>query len=298
MSSGTSTGAVIESNTITVTDTSAQDYTMSIPTITEGSDLIVNVSANAGSSEVLYFEISGTAASKFSSTQYTHSFYTAGAPRDLAGLSPFSVNLGTSSTTTTYEGNPTGTVTLSRGGYVGGGGTLITSTTFIVQDVTSTFTLTADTTTPNEGGTINFTVGGTNIANGTYYRRITDIIAAATTQTIPSGVSILQLADTSGITIGMETNTGAVTGTVTFVDATTVTMSNGVSSAVSSGATLQFANPSVFEDFSSGSSGTVNVTSNAGEHSLLLLRLILILLMMYIRWVYILQNRQILLLLV
>ena len=235
VSSGTSTGAVIESNTITVTDTSAQDYTMSIPTITEGSDLIVNVSANAGSSEVLYFEISGTAASKFSSTQYTHSFYTAGAPRDLAGLSPFSVNLGTSSTTTTYEGNPTGTVTLSRGGYVGGGGTLITSTTFIVQDVTSTFTLTADTTTPNEGGTINFTVGGTNIANGTYYRRITDIIAAATTQTIPSGVSILQLADTSGITIGMETNTGAVTGTVTFVDATTVTMSNGVSSAVSSG---------------------------------------------------------------
>ena len=268
VSSGTSTGAVIESNTITVTDTSAQDYTMSIPTITEGSDLIVNVSANAGSSEVLYFEISGTAASKFSSTQYTHSFYTAGAPRDLAGLSPFSVNLGTSSTTTTYEGNPTGTVTLSRGGYVGGGGTLITSTTFIVQDVTSTFTLTADTTTPNEGGTINFTVGGTNIANGTYYRRITDIIATTTTQIIPSGVSVLKLADTSGITIGMKTNSLDVTGTVTFVDATTVTMSNGVSSEVSSGATLQFANPSVFEDFSSGSSGTVNVTSNAGAFAL------------------------------
>lgn len=264
VSSGTSTGAVIESNTITVTDTSAQDYTMLIPTITEGSDLIVNVSANAGSSEVLYFEISGTAASKFSSTQYTHSFYTAQA----TGLSTFDVNLGTSSTTTTYEGNPTGTVTLSRGGYVGSGGTLITSTTFIVQDVTSTFTLTADTTTPSEGGTINFTVGGTNIANGTYYRRITDIIAAATTQIIPSGVSILQLADTSGITIGMETNTGAVTGTVTFVDATTVTMSNGVSSEVSSGTTLQFANPSVFEDFSSGSSGTVNVTSNAGAFAL------------------------------
>ena len=261
VSSGTSTGAVIESNTITVTDTSAQDYTMSIPTITEGSDLIVNVSANAGSSEVLYFEISGTAASKFSSTQYTHSL-------QATGLSTFDVNLGTSSTNTTYEGNPTGTVTLSRGGYVGGGGTLITSTTFIVQDVTSTFTLTADTTTPSEGGTINFTVGGTNIANGTYYRRITDIIAAATTQIIPSGVSSLQLADTSGITIGMETNTGAVTGTVTFVDATTVTMSNGVSSAVSSGATLQFANPSVFEDFSSGSSGTVNVTSNAGAFAL------------------------------
>ena len=259
VSSGASTGAVIESNTITVTDTSAQDYTMSIPTITEGSDLIVNVSANAGSSEVLYFEISGTAASKFSSTQYTHSFYT---------LSTFDVNLGTSSTNTTYEGNPTGTVTLSRGGYVGGGGTLITSTTFIVQDVTSTFTLTADTTTPNEGGTINFTVGGTNIANGTYYRRITDIIAAATTQIIPSGVSILKLADTSGITIGMKTNSLDVTGTVTFVDATTVTMSNGVSSAVSSGTTLQFANPSVFEDFSSGSSGTVNVTSNAGAFAL------------------------------
>ena len=264
VSSGASTGAVIESNTITVTDTSAQDYTMSIPTITEGSDLIVNVSADAGSSEVLYFEISGTAASKFSSTQYTHSFYAAQA----TGLSPFSPNLGTSSTNTTYEGNPTGTVTLSRGGYVGGGGTLITSTTFIVQDATSAFTLTADTTTPTEGGTINFTVGGTNIANGTYYRRITDIIAATTTQIIPSGVSSLQLADTSGITIGMETNTGAVTGTVTSVDATTVTMSNGVSSAVSSGATLQFANPSVFEDFSSGSSGTVNVTSNAGAFAL------------------------------
>ena len=264
VSSGASTGAVIESNTITVTDTSAQDYTMSIPTITEGSDLIVNVSANAGSSEVLYFEISGTAASKFSSTQYTHSFYTAQA----TGLSTFYVNLGTSSTNTTHEGNPTGTVTLSRGGYVGGGGTLITSTTFIVQDVTSTFTLTADTTTPSEGGTINFTVGGTNIANGTYYRRITDIIATTTTQTIPSGVSVLKLADTSGITIGMKTNSLDVTGTVTFVDATTVTMSNGVSSAVSSGTTLQFANPSVFEDFSSGSSGTVNVTSNAGAFAL------------------------------
>ena len=183
-------------------------------------------------------------------------------------MSTFYVNLGTSSTNTTHEGNPTGTVTLSRGGYVGGGGTLITSTTFIVQDVTSTFTLTADTTTPSEGGTINFTVGGTNIANGTYYRRITDIIATTTTQIIPSGVSVLKLADTSGITIGMKTNSLDVTGTVTFVDATTVTMSNGVSSAVSSGTTLQFANPSVFEDFSSGSSGTVNVTSNAGAFAL------------------------------
>ena len=197
-----------------------------------------------------------------------HSIHIVFTLRRPTGLSPFSVNLGTSSTNTTHEGNPTGTVTLSRGGYVGGGGTLITSTTFIVQDVTSTFTLTADTTTPSEGGTINFTVGGTNIANGTYYRRITDIIAAATTQTIPSGVSVLKLADTSGITIGMKTNSLDVTGTVTFVDATTVTMSNGVSSAVSSGTTLQFANPSVFEDFSSGSSGTVNVTSNAGAFAL------------------------------
>ena len=181
-----------------------------------------------------------------------HSIHIVFTLRSATGLSTFYVNLGTSSTNTTHEGNPTGTVTLSRGGYVGGGGTLITSTTFIVQDVTSTFTLTADTTTPSEGGTINFTVGGTNIANGTYYRRITDIIATTTTQIIPSGVSVLKLADTSGITIGMKTNSLDVTGTVTFVDATTVTMSNGVSSAVSSGTTLQFANPSVFEDFSSG----------------------------------------------
>ena len=259
VSTGTDTGAIVESRVVTVNDTSSQDYTMTIPTIVEGNNLIVNVATNSGPSEALYYEISGTAASKFSTTQISQVY--------VGGQASFSVNLGTSSTNAAYESNPTGTVTLSRGGYVGSGGTLITTSNFTVQDAVPTYTLVADTTTPSEGDTINFTIGGTNIPDGTYYRRITDIFATTSSSYTSAGSSIIYLTNTSGISVGMISNGIDIPGTVTFVNATSVTMSDPVEANISSGSSIQFLPQSVADDFASGSSGIVSVTSNAGAFS-------------------------------
>jgi len=249
-------GAVIESDVVTINDTSKQEYTMTIPNIVEGNALVVNVATNNGPSEALFYEISGAAAAKFGTTQI-YSLYT-------GAQTSFSVNLGTSTTNNAHEGGLAGTVTLSRGGYVGSGGTLITTANFTVLDASAVYTLAASTTTPTEGGSINWTIGGSNIPNGTYYYRITDIFATTTTGSTASGSSIINLSDTSGIAIGMRTNGIGIPGTVTFVNSTSVTMSTPVTATISAGSTVQFLTQALFDDFSSGYASTVSVTSNAG----------------------------------
>jgi hypothetical protein len=270
---------VATSSTITIDASSVPEYTFAaydgiagsstVTTITEQDTLYIGAdpdSENLGA-ETLYIELSGTGASQFSETQKTISVSGAG------GLEITSfATLGDNGT---VESNRTVTATITLGDYASGSPTLTLGTVNVTLTdpevsvpLTPTYTLGADTTTPSEGDTINFTVGGTNIPNGTYYRRITSIRSTVTSAPTPQGTSLIRLSDTSGISIGMTSNAVGVNGTVTYVDSTTITMSSGVSDTISTGTNLQFANPSVFADFSSGSSGTVVVTSNSGTFSL------------------------------
>lgn len=265
---------VSTSSTITIDASSVPEYSFaaydeqeddSITVITELTDLYIGVDPITVSQteELLYIELSGTGASQYSVNQRTV------AVRDQFVTSKFET-LGDNST---VESNRTVTATITLGDYASGSPTLTLGTvnvTLTDPEVSATpvYNLTADTTTPSEGDTINFTVGGTNIPNGTYYRRITSIRSTVTSAPTPQGTSLIRLSDTSGISIGMISNAIGVNGTVTYVDGTTITMSSGVSDTISTGMNLQFADPSVFADFSSGSSGTVAVTSNSGTFSL------------------------------
>jgi len=256
VSTSPTSGAIAVSPQITINDTSKQEYTMTIQNILEGDDLLVNVASNAGPSEPLFYEISGAAAAKFSSTQI-YRLYT-------GAQTSFNVNLGTSTTNSAFDGVLSGTVTLSRGGYVGSGGTLIDTANFTLSDLAATFTLAASTTTPNEGGTITWTVGGSSIEDGTYYYRVSDVKRASVSSAVSSGTSVINLASTAGITVGMACDNASISGTVTGVWDTQVTMSSPVTSTIGAGTILNFANQSVFDDFTSGYAGSVSVTSNAG----------------------------------
>lgn len=269
VSAGENTAAIAESQVITINDTSKQEYTLSAPNIVEGSNLVVDVSHNRGPSEVLFYEITGAAAARFSSTQISE-LYTGPA----AAISSFTVDLGASSATNTYEGGVTGTVTVSRGGYASSGGTVLSSDTFNIIDANATYSLVASTTNPDEGDPITWSVGGTNIPNGTYYYRITSIIPKATTSTTSSGTSLINLTDTTGIIVGMSCDNAAVPGRVTFVGTNQVTMEENVTSSIPSGTVLHFGldagsgtplgAASVFDDIASGYRGSVSVTSNSG----------------------------------
>lgn len=273
VSTSETAGPVGTSQTITVNDTSTQQYTLSVNSITEGQNLIaeLNVVA-AGASEVLFYEITGAATAKFSSTQLQRLY--PGPSQQLldGGTQVISIDFGTSASSDLYQGNLSGTVTVSRGGYASSGGTVLASDTFSVIDLNAAYTLTASTTNPTEGDSIVWTIGGTNIPDGTYFYKIVDWVQRkSTTGLVSTGSSLIPLNETSGLQLGMSCDNPSVPGTITFIDSNRITMSSGVTASISSGTILTFAfdvgqnqGSSVFSDIASGYAGSVSITANAG----------------------------------
>lgn len=256
--SGTIGAATLTSTTVTLVDTSTPTYSVNAPDVVEGASFVPTVTRASGTgSETVYINLVGAAASKFGVTSTTKTF---------TSLTTLNVTeFGNPSYSATYQGTLSGTIEVRRGSSIG---TLIASDAFNVTDAAATYSLIADDDTPNEGSTITFNLTGTNIPNGTYYWRVSGVNAVQTDQTSASGQARLYVASTSGLAVGMSSNSGSVPGTILSINTNDyVTMSTNITSSVSSGTIVHFAQPSTWSDFSSTSQahGAFTVTSNAGS---------------------------------
>jgi hypothetical protein len=117
---------------------------------------------------------------------------------------------------------------------------------------------------------MNFTVSGSNIANGTYYYRASNVFAKSVATTVTGGSNISLGTDVANLAIGMTCSNPNVPGTITFIGANNITMSLPVTGTIASSTVLHFAQPSVFADFSSASqaAGSVSVSSNSGAFTM------------------------------
>ena len=256
--SKTPTGGVIaQSSVISINDTSTQAYTLVANDVTEGNILDCTVTGNSGnaSAETIYITFSG-----------------AGVTGRITTLQPTAQSVGagqtktfTSSTTVdaAVNGDQTVTVTARIGSY---SGTVVATDTCIMTDAAASYTLTNNGP-KDEGQTVTFTFGGTNVPTGTYYYWLNDI---QPTQQNPlsstaSGSAIISVLSSTGVNVGDEVrgDIGFPAGT-TVVSKTsqTITMSaNNTESSARTTGDYYFATPTVWEDF------TVSTNPPYGEFS-------------------------------
>ena len=254
--SATNGGAPIaELGNNTIINTSTATYTLTDGVqVTEGSNLTMDINISSGETETLYFEVTGAGVtSRFPITQKS------------ATLTSGTIPVFATTSTNSYEGPQTGTMTVRRGSHAG---TVLDTATFTLNDLPLSMTVTPDVTSADEGSGVVFTVAGTNIPNGTYYWRETTYIKASQTSTsTPVGVSIIYLNSTAGLTIGMETDSLGIPGTISFVGASYITMSSPTLLEISNGTVLHWALPGYFAD-ADAMHGSFSVTSNAGVWSI------------------------------
>ena len=212
VSSSTTGGAVAVSADVNITDTSLPVYTFQMPSsITEGDLLTATVTP------------SGTYPSDFSENIFVEFRTTSGdsvtlgtpqPPSQLIDANDAPTGLDFSTTTgssAVAEGARTITGNLRIDSY---GGPILLSDTTIVNDPTPSYTLTTNKTndSADEGETIQFTFGGTNVPSGTYYYNVTDI-KPKEMQATTAGQSILLFDNdantvTGILTTGMEVREG------------------------------------------------------------------------------------------
>ncbi|MDA7837549.1 hypothetical protein N9A42_00765 [bacterium] len=256
VSKTTSGGAVSVSPVVTIADTSTPTYTLAAPDITEGDTLTTTITADTRDTEFLYFEISGAGVTgRFTDTQ-----------KSLSVSGNNSIDFDTTSSPSS-QGDQTGTITARINSHTG---LIVGSDTFVLSDDTLSATLVSDLTgdSANEGDTINFTFSGTNIPDGTYHHRTSNIYSVRTDQVCPQGTFFIYLKDTSNLAVGMKSNTGDIPGTIVSVSpGSGVTMSNSIPlSSLPIGYDFHFAQPEVFEDFDTTyvAAGSFSVSSNSG----------------------------------
>lgn len=266
VSASTTGGALAVSADVDISDTSLPVYTFQMPSsITEG-DLLTATVTPSGSypsdfSENVFVEFRTTDGDSV----------TLGTPQPLSQLidandAPTGIDFSTTTgTSAAAEGARTITGNLRIDSY---GGPILLSDTTIVNDPTPSYTLTTNKTndSADEGETIQFTFGGTNVPSGTYYYNVTDIKPKEMEATT-AGQSILLFDsddnDVTGIlTTGMEVREvdfpeGATISSVfdnsssgDFVD---MTENNTEVSIISTGTLVYFANRDVFDDFNTAS---------------------------------------------
>ena len=256
--SKTPAGAVIsQSPSIAIADTSVPTYSVSSGNSTEGLTHTVIITPDGNSTEDLHVAITGAGVvGRFPITEKTVSV------SHTAAFTPvyFDTTLDSA-----YNGAQTGTVTAR---FDSASGTIVGTDTFILNDATSTYSLTTDLTndSANEGDTINFTLSGSNIADSDYFYRALAMKPAIVDQVVPQGTSFIYLENTGGLTTGMETNIADIGGTITSVVSNGVQMSSGTISTIPIGTRFHFSGVGNFDDFTVGypATGTVSVASNTG----------------------------------
>ena len=285
-----------QSASVRILDASATDYNLYVveqegvrdSAVTEGTEsLVLNFTTNAAVDENLYFELqkSDALGSPWSSKWINNAqIYVPFAETD-----PASQVLKTLFTTQggadfnrpifdgTYEGEQFGVAYLSRNDFASNGGDVLDTMTFSVLDAPATWTLTASpSTTVDEGDTITWTVGGTNIPNGTYYANLTDYDVVVTDGSgSGSGQSAIRTSDPEALNIpngSVCINDANVPGTVTGKFAVTlgdsilyyqINMSENLTANVQN-TRLVFGSSETVADFDAGSERTFTMTNNVG----------------------------------
>jgi hypothetical protein len=239
----------------TIINTSKASYALQTGvSVTEGSDLTMELNIttqNVAVSETLYYEVTGAdVLSRFPITQKS-----APTPTDRT------IPLFATTSTTTYEGPKTGTMTVRSGSHTG---TVLDSTTFTLIDQPVSMIIAPNSTAVDEDSTVIFSVTGTNIPDGTYYWRETTYVKVAQTSTsTPAGVSIIYLNSTADLTIGMKTDSLGIPGTISFVGSSYITMTSPTTLSINTGTILHWALPGYFDD-ADNMHGSFSITSNAG----------------------------------
>ena len=274
-----------QSASVRISDAVSQTYTLTSPdtsVVEDVDNLILSYTTTSTVEEDLYFElVDGSNAvwtGKFANPQVLLSAdggFTFGGGSGSGGGS--TADMGKPILNNVYEGELFGTAKLSRDDYASNGGTVLATLAFSVLDKPATWTLSGTPTTVNEGGSIVWTVGGTNIQNGTYYYSINDY-TEITTLSGNAGNSSIRSShpNVSPALVGdiCINNSAAVPGVVTGVFAVTdtsnqllyyqITMSEPLNAGLSGGTRLVFGSSETLADFASGSAGTFTMTSNSG----------------------------------
>jgi hypothetical protein len=251
-------GALAESPTITILDTSIPTYTVNASDQVEGLSVPVVITVDRAQSEVVNAKITGP-------SDLTNRLVVTEKTKMVSG-SPDYLFFDTTSDSAGH-GDLTGTVTLRLDS---ANGLFLASDTFVLSDEASAYSLTTDLAndSANEGDTINFTFDGTNITDGTYHYRTSNMYPVRTDQVVPQGTFFIYLEDTSNLALGMESNTSDIPGTIVSISpGSGVTMSSAVPlSSLPVGYDFHFAQPEVFDDFDAvyEASGTFSVASNNG----------------------------------
>ena len=169
ISIGSSTGQVVgTSSTIFITDLGLPSYTItpSTASVNEGSSVSFTVNT-VNSSGTLYYSTNGTAnAADFTDNSLTGSFSVV-STGSTTGVGTIVRSIATDFDT---ESGEQFSITV-RTGYTSGPG-VTTSSNVTIGDVTPTVNVSESATSVDEGGSVTFTISGSNIPDGTYYYTI------------------------------------------------------------------------------------------------------------------------------
>ena len=257
--SATATGAILATSpNITVTNTSSQSYTIaSYGTLVEGDTIDLSVVSN-GPAETVFVELTGDI-SQFSTTQST-------ALSTPEGIKIFSFP---TTSTTTHSGTQNITATVARGNYVNSGGAQVAALAFTLVDQDPTGTLTPSNLSPSEGDTVTFDLTGSNISDGTYYYRDyakVKPVRVSSGNTSGSSSITMSSTDLAKLQHGMKTLDLQVTGTITGIFSTNVTLSTPNARATTTGEILHFISPEDIEDTDNSSLyGSFTFASGSGS---------------------------------
>lgn len=256
--SKTSTGGVIaQTSAISISDTSTQAYTVSLSDVTEGNTLSCTVTGNSlnASAETIYITFSGSGVTdRITTLQPTAQSVGAGVSK-------------TFSSTTTVDAAVNGDQTITATARIGSySGTIVGTDTSQMSDAAPSYNLTNNGP-KDEGQTVTFTFGGTNVPTGTYYYWLNDIqpVQQNPLSSTAAGSAIIGVINSTGVNVGDEVrgDIGFPAGT-TVVSKTsqTITMSdNNTESSARTTGDYYFATPTVWEDF------TVSTNPPYGEFS-------------------------------
>lgn len=263
VSAGASDGVVASTGNISISDTSLPIYTITMADITEGGTLSCVVTPdqyNTGSEDVyVTFSVTSGAVTFGDATPL---------PQTLSAISGAKTFTTTTSVNSIYySGGSTVQADVRVGSYTG---TQIGTVTATVDNAAPVYTLTTNkfNDSANEGDTIQFTFGGTNVESKIYTWSLSDIkryrpTDYVTGNFITSGSNVIYFSssyDVTQINVGDEIR-GQDAGlafdseaTVTFVNqggvsSTYVTMSENASVTYTNGNFVYFAAPEVWENY-------------------------------------------------
>ena len=175
-------GALIQGS-----NTPTYSVTPSATTVSEGNSVSFTVNTNhIGAGATLFFSTGGASVdtADFSDGSLTGSFNVVGLANTTLGVATFTRSIATDFLTESSESFFIQIRTNSTSGSI-----VATSSTIDITDVVPTFSAAVSSTTVDEGGSITFTISGTNIPDGTYHRTIEGVSGTVSSSDFSSSIN-------------------------------------------------------------------------------------------------------------